>query len=173
MKVSALAGLTMIGLIVATGAFGADPPAASSPPVTIVSGAGSPVSVTAKDLAELPMTKISVSFEGEHGAHHASFEGPLLWNVLAHFGAIGDTKPRDQAHLAVLLTGRDGYTATLALGEVAPAFEGKQVILAERTDGYAIDPAHFRIVVPSDRRGARSVYDLVRIDVVTPSAARH
>ncbi|HEY8290318.1 MAG TPA: hypothetical protein VIG49_13685 [Acetobacteraceae bacterium] len=173
MRVSALAGLTMVGLIMTTGAFAADPPAASSSPVIIISGAGSAASATAKDLAQLPITKVTVAFEGPHGSHPASFEGPLLWGVLEHFGAIDNAKPRDQAHRAVLVTGRDGYTATLALGEIAPAFEGKQVILAEREGGHPIDPAHLRIVVPGDKAGGRSVYDLVRIDVVTPGPAVH
>jgi hypothetical protein len=46
--------------------------------------------------------------------------------------------------------------------------EGKQVTLAERMDGKPLDPAHFRVVVPGDKRSARSVRDVVRIAVMAP-----
>jgi hypothetical protein len=35
------------------------------------------------------------------------------------------------------MTGRDGYAAAIALGEIAPVFEGKQVILTNCVDGHA------------------------------------
>jgi hypothetical protein len=41
---------------------------------------------------------------------------------------------REQVSQSVVILGRDGYRAVLALGEIAPEFEGKQVILAERMD---------------------------------------
>jgi len=50
----------------------------------------------------------------------------------------------------------------------APAFEGKPVILAERTNGQPLGAGHFRIVVPGDRRGGRSVRDVASIAVMSP-----
>ena len=60
---------------------------------------------------------------------------------------------------------RDGYHAVLAVGEIAPEFEAKQVILSERMDGKPLDADHLRVVVPLDKRGSRSVRDVVRIEV--------
>ncbi len=88
--------------------------------------------------------------------------------VLDHAGAIDATKPPDQVRQTVSITGQDGYTAVLALGEIAPAFEGKQATLAERMDGQSFSPEHFRIVVPGDRRGSRGAHDVVRMTVTTP-----
>jgi len=67
-----------------------------------------------------------------------------------------------------VILGRDGYRAVLALAEIAPEFEAKQVILADHIDGKPLDADHLRVVVPLDKRGGRSVGDVVRIEVTTP-----
>ena len=136
--------------------------------IAIGRGTGPESVTTAQQLSELPPVQLSISFETEHGPRQASFEGPLLWTVLDHAGAVDAAKPREQVRQAVRLTGRDGYTAILALGEISPAFENKQVILAERMDGQPLPPGHFRIVVPGDRYGGRSVRDVARIVVTAP-----
>jgi hypothetical protein len=64
--------------------------------------------------------------------------------------------------------GRDGYRAVLALGEIAPEFEGKQVTLAERMDDQPFDAEQLRIIVLLDKRGGRSVWEVARIEVSTP-----
>lgn len=65
-----------------------------------------------------------------------------------------------------MITGRDGYRAVLALGEIAPDFENKSVILANRMDGKPLGAGHPRVVVPLDKRGGRSVRDVMRIPVL-------
>jgi hypothetical protein len=67
-----------------------------------------------------------------------------------------------------VLLGRDGYRAVLALGEIAPESEGKQVILAELMGDQPLDAEQLRIIVPLDKRGGRSVREVVRIEVSTP-----
>ena len=94
------------------------------------------------------------------------FEGPLLWTVLDRTAAVDAPRFHDQVRQIVRLTGGDGYTATLALGEIAPEFENKQVIVAKRLDGQPLAPDHLRVVVPGDKRGGRGVHDLTRITVV-------
>jgi len=75
---------------------------------------------------------------------------------------------REQVSQTVLILGRDGYRAVLALGEIAPEFKGKQVILAERMDDQPLDAEQLRIFVPLDKRGGRSVREVARIEVSTP-----
>jgi len=111
------------------------------------------------------MAKVRVAFLTEHGVHAASFEGPLLWTVLQKAGAVDPAKHRDQVSQWIVIIGRDGYRAVLALGEIAPEFEGKQVLLAERMDGQPLGVDHLRIVVPLDKRGGRSVREVTRIEV--------
>ena len=57
----------------------------------------------------------------------------------------------------------DGYA--VALAEIDPEFEGKQVLLAYRRNGQPIEGNTLRLVVPADRHGGRSVRDVVRIDL--------
>ena len=104
----------------------------------------------------------------EHGAVRA-FEGPLLWTVLSQAGAVDPAKPREQVRRAVLVTASDGYTSVLALGEIAPEFEAKQVILAERVDGAELGFGHWRIVVPGDGRPGRSARDVIKLTVLDPA----
>lgn len=136
--------------------------------ILVTGPTGGDASVTAEALAKLPAVSVTVSFGTEGGQHQASFQGPLLWDVLAQTGAIDASRRREQVRAIVLIEGRDGYTAALAVGEIAPDFEGKQVILAERMDGRPLEPGHWRIIVPADRRGGRSVRDVARIAVTPP-----
>jgi len=99
------------------------------------------------------------------------FEGPLLWTVLEKAGVIDLAKRRDRVSQTIMIVGRDGYHAVLALAEIAPEFEAKQVILVERMDGTPLDADHLRMVVPLDKRGGRSVRDVVRIEVTAQPAA--
>lgn len=72
-------------------------------------------------------------------------------------GVIDPAKHREQVSQMIVILGRDGYRAVLALGEITPEFEAKQVILAERMDRKPLDAYHLRVVVPLDNRGGRSV----------------
>ncbi len=63
------------------------------------------------------------------------------------------------------MTGADGYTVAVAIGEMDPEFEGKSVILAYTKDGQKIPGTGLRLVVPGDQRGGRSVHDMVRVEI--------
>jgi DMSO/TMAO reductase YedYZ molybdopterin-dependent catalytic subunit len=134
--------------------------------VTVTGPGGTAARIGADALAALPRVSTTVAYETDAGPRRVAFEGPLLWDVLVKAGAVDPAAPRKQVRQIVLLEGRDRYTAALALGELAPDFEGKQVILADRMDGAALPPEHWRIVVPGDRRGGRNVRDVARIAVL-------
>jgi DMSO/TMAO reductase YedYZ molybdopterin-dependent catalytic subunit len=51
------------------------------------------------------------------------------------------------------------------MAEIDPAFEGKQILLADQVNGQPMPAGEIRLVVPGDRRGGRSVRDVVRIDI--------
>ena len=140
--------------------------------ITVVGPSGALLNLGLRELAELPTTQVQASFITESGPHSASFEGPLLWAVLQRAGAINPANHREQVSQTIMVLGRDGHRAVLSVGEIAPEFEAKQVILAERIDGKPLDPDHLRIVVPLDKRGGRSVRDVTRIEVAAPSPAQ-
>lgn len=150
-------------------------PALQSAPVaiSIVSVAGVPLLLTAAQIGKLPAVVANIRLETDHGPMQASFAGPLLWTVLNQAPAITLSNPKDAAREVVLITGADGYTAVLALAEIAPMFEGKGVLLATQIDGKPLLPGHFRIIVPGDQRAGRSVRDVVRIAVLPVGATGH
>jgi DMSO/TMAO reductase YedYZ molybdopterin-dependent catalytic subunit len=162
-----LAASAMLVMAAATAPSDAAEPQTGIP---VVGPSKLPVNLSLRELAELPTTQVQTNFLTEDGRHAATFDGPLLWTVLQKVGVINPAKHREQVSQAIIILGRDGYRAILALGEIAPEFEGKQVILAEQMDGKPLDAEHLRVVVPVDKRGGRSVRDVARIEVATPSS---
>lgn len=152
---AALAALSAGALLLAPPARAAD--------LVVAGPDGAAHAVTDAAMAGLPAAVVTAG-DPAHGASHR-FEGPLLWAVLAQAGAVGAAS-HGQVRQYVLLTGQDGYTALLALGEIAPEFGDRPVIVADRMDGQPLGPEHRRVVVPGDKRGGRGVHDLVRVGVV-------
>jgi hypothetical protein len=113
---------------------------------------------------QLPGIDEKVSFLTGHGPEEAAYTGALLWSVLEHAAMLGGDRRARRRH-TIVVTGRDGYAAALALAEIDPEFEGKQVLLAYRRNGQPIERNALRLVVPGDRHGGRSVRDVVRIDL--------
>jgi len=132
----------------------------------VVQRAGqAPALLTPERVAALAPITQHVVFATEHGTRQADWTGPLLWNVLTAAGAVDPAKPAEAVRLTVRVTGADGYVATLALAELAPDFAAKPIQLADRLDGAPLAGHALRLVVPGERRGGRSVRDVVRIDV--------
>jgi molybdate transport system substrate-binding protein len=151
-------------------AHGFDPVALAEPappsPGLLVQRAGQASHViTADRIGELKPVTQTVSFATEHGERQAEWTGPLLWDVLTASGAVDGMKPPDQVRLAVRVTGADGYTAVIAMGEIAPQFAGHPVQIADHLNGAPLPDHALRLVVPGDKRGGRSVRDVVRIDI--------
>ncbi len=118
-------------------------------------------------LAQMPSVKTHVSFLTEHGTETADYTGATLWSVLQQLGLVTSANPRDREKQAIVVTGHDGYAIVLAMAEIDPAFEGKQIVLADQVNGHPLPAGEIRLVVPGDRRGGRSVRDVARIDIRT------
>lgn len=116
-------------------------------------------------LAALKPVTQRVGFLTEHGEQQNEWTGPLLWDVLAAAGATSSIKPGEQVRLSVRVTGADGYTAVVALAEISPQFADGPIQLADHLNGRSLPDHGLRLVVPGDRRGGRSVRDVVRIDI--------
>ncbi len=137
-----------------------------------ISGGGNAGSVPPAELAQWPAVQVNAMFGTANGVLKASFTGPLLWIVLCDARAVDPTKPRALVRAYAVITGADGYSTVLALGEIAPMFEGKQVILAETMNGKPLPPGQFRLIVPGDQRGGRDVKNVTRITVLTIPATK-
>ncbi len=118
-----------------------------------------PRALARADLAALPRVTVTLT----HDKRRASYTGALLWTIV---NAAAPTElPGDRTHVrhTILAHGRDGYAAALAIGELDPNLEGKQVLVAYEQDGKALPTP--RLVVPGEAHPARSVKDLVAVEV--------
>jgi hypothetical protein len=143
------------------------PPSALADPVRALElriGGRAPQRLTLDEINRLPVTEAEMPVPEGHGTNRTRYAGVLLWTLLQQAGLEG-VRPRDRVRQVVKITGQDGYAAVLALGEIDPTFEGKQVLVATTADGRPIGIGSLRLVVPGDRRGGRSVRDVAQVEV--------
>ena len=116
------------------------------------------------ELEAFPATTVEVAYASAKGPQRSSYTGVLLWALLAAAAPVDESGPHSHLRHTLLAQGRDGYGVALAIGELDPEFEGKQVLIAYAQDGKPL-AGLLRLVVPSDARAGRSVRDLVSIEV--------
>jgi DMSO/TMAO reductase YedYZ molybdopterin-dependent catalytic subunit len=118
-----------------------------------------------EDIGGMPRASVEVSEEGTPKKH----EGVWLAGILAKSGApMGEHLRGKELASYVLATARDGYQVVFALAEIDPVFREQQILLADSVDGQPLFPYQgpLRLVVTGDKRGARSIRMLTRIEVV-------
>jgi hypothetical protein len=129
-----------------------------------------PLPITLSDLKALP--HVTVTFHNSHTNAEETYSGVRLADLLQKLGAPLGSELRGKA-LAdyVVATGSDGYQSVLALGEIDPQFHPGEVIVADTMDGKPLDPhsGPFKLVVTEDKRPARSVRNLVQIELRSAS----
>jgi ABC-type molybdate transport system substrate-binding protein len=121
--------------------------------------------ISQERVAALPRFTQRVGFMSSHGEQQSEWTGPTLWDVLVAAGAVDPTKVAEQVRLVIHITGADGYVAAVALAEIAPQFAGRPIQIADAMNGAPLPDHGLRLIVPGERRGGRSVRDVVRIDV--------
>ena len=123
------------------------------------------VKVTAEDLAKMQRHSATVE---EHGKP-VKYEGVWLHDVLAGLGVPFGEALRGKALSSYMLgTARDGYAVVYTLSEMDTAFGPGDLMLADKADGKPLsdNQGPLRIVAPHDKKPARSLRMLERIDVV-------
>jgi len=142
----------------------AAPAAAQAPAGVAIALSGKiahPRSLAVSDLA--PAVTVEVPASGKPDAPKTSFGGALLWPLLDAAGWVDAPGRKTHLQHVILARGRDGYAVALAIAEIDPGFEGKQVLIATTQDGKKL--AAPELVVPGDKRAGRRVHDLVGIEV--------
>jgi DMSO/TMAO reductase YedYZ molybdopterin-dependent catalytic subunit len=116
------------------------------------------------------MSQKTISFHNVHTKADETYSGVSLIDLLASMG-VPHGKDLHGKGLSeyIVATGSDGYKAVLALAEVDPEFHPGDVIVADAMDGKPLDAQNgpFKLVVTEDKRPARSVRNLVSIEVKT------
>ncbi|MBB6241059.1 molybdopterin-dependent oxidoreductase [Rhodanobacter sp. MP1X3] len=116
-------------------------------------------------LATLPRVSVQAS---EHGVS-GTWSGVSLSTILTAAGVpLGEALRGKNMTLYVRIIAADGYRVVYALAELDPQFRDEPVILADQHDGKPLDTKEgpFRVVAPTDKRPARWIRQVVRIDVL-------
>jgi DMSO/TMAO reductase YedYZ molybdopterin-dependent catalytic subunit len=131
-----------------------------------VSGAvKNPLALTEHDLSELPQAAATLN---EHGKP-VHYEGVLVSDILKKAGAPAGEELHGKAlPTYVIGKGRDGYEVVYPLAELDPGFTDGKALVANKTDGKALPESAgpFRLVAPGDKKMARSVRMLEKLEVV-------
>lgn len=131
-----------------------------------ISGSAAPVEIAAATLAALPQHVAEAFFHG--GAQRCT--GPRLDAVLASAGVASGVELRGEAlRQVVRAEGADGYAVVFAVGDLDPLLGNATVVVARQCNGKDLvaDEGPYRLLADGDRRGARSVRQLVRLSVHT------
>ena len=123
------------------------------------------VKVTAEDLAKMQRRTATVN---EHGKQ-VEYQGVWLHDVLAGMGVpFGDALRGKALSSYMLATARDGYAVVYTLTEMDTAFGPGDLMLADKANGKPLPETQgpLRIIAPHDKKPARSLRMLERIDVV-------
>ena len=141
-------------------------PAQEAPPTVQVTGAvKQALTLSADDLAKMP--RASVRTTG-HGIQTV-YDGVWLHEVLKKAGVPQGSELRGKALAGyVLAQAQDGYQVVFSMGELDPALIDNEILLADTANGKPTfgSQGRFRLVVPKDKPGARSVRMLTRLEVV-------
>lgn len=119
-------------------------------------------------LQSLPHKTVTV--HNPHTNADETYSGVPLIELLKQVGApTGHDVHGKALSEYVVATGSDGYQAVLALAEVEPDFHPGDVLVADTMDGKPLDAKSgpFKLVVTEDKRPARSVHNLVSIELKT------
>ncbi len=146
-------------------AFAAGLMAQQAPSVAVTGAVKQPLTLAAKDLAAMPRTTVAVT---DHGKS-VTYEGVLLYEVLLKAGApLGSELSGKALASYVLASAKDGYQVVYTLTEIDPAFTDSRILLADAADGNPLPATQgpFRLVVPNEKKGARSIRMLERIEVI-------
>lgn len=124
-----------------------------------------PVTLETHMLAELPRTRAVLQ---DHGKQ-VNYEGVPLHDVLARGGVdFGKGLRGKLLSSYVTAIGSDGYQVVFSLADFDSTITNSGIILADQREGKPLD-AHegpLRVIVPQDKKPARSVRLLKEIDVV-------
>jgi DMSO/TMAO reductase YedYZ molybdopterin-dependent catalytic subunit len=124
-----------------------------------------PLKLTAADIAALPRFTVRAK---EHSGEEAAFEGVALIEVLKMAGVkFGESMRGKAFSIYVVVKAADNYQVVFAPPELDPAFTDRIVLLADKKNGAPLSTAEgpLRIVVPSEKRQARWVRNVLSISV--------
>jgi len=135
----------------------------SSPSIVVSGDVKQPLTLSSSDLAGMPRATVTTNNNGIARV----YEGVWLSDVLKKAGVqIGGLRGPTLA-VYVVASASDGYQVVFSIGELDPEMTDAEFLLADKADGKPLfgEDGSFRLVVPKDKRGARSVRMLSKLEV--------
>lgn len=151
----------VLGLLAASCLAAQDAPAT----VQVTGAVKQALTLSADDLAKMPRATVKTT----SGGMETVYEGVWLHDVLKKAGVPQGGELRGKALSSyVLAEAQDGYQVVFSLGELDPSFIDNEILLADTANGKPLFgvQGRFRLVVPKDKPGARSIRMLTKIEVV-------
>jgi DMSO/TMAO reductase YedYZ molybdopterin-dependent catalytic subunit len=140
-------------------------PAQETTAIQVTGAVKQALTLSAADLAKMPRASVRTSNNGIETV----YEGVWLHDVLKMAGVPQGSELRGKALAGyVLAEAQDGYQVLFSLGELDPSIIDNEILLADTANGKPLFGAQgrFRLVVPKDKPGARSVRMLTKLEVV-------
>jgi|SRR5580692_1615428 hypothetical protein len=140
---------------------------ASAQQLTVQDESGKKTVLTAPEIEGLPRVKVTTGAFSAAAA--ATFEGVALRAVLEKAGVgLGETLKGKRMASCLLVEATDGYRVVIALPEIDPAFNDKQMVLAFLKDGKRLNDKEgpYRLVIPDEKRMARWVRQVTTLRIV-------
>src|SRR5689334_10601889 len=139
--------------------------AQSAPSISVTGAVRQPLMLTAADLAQMPRASVKAT----NNSFGIVYEGVWLSDVLKKAGVPLGGELRGAALSSyVIASASDGYQVLFSLGELDPDLTDGQILLADTANGKPLPPegGAFRLVLPKDKIGTRSVRFLTKLEVV-------
>jgi hypothetical protein len=133
--------------------------------IQITGAAKQAVTLSAGDLAKMPRASVHTTSKGIE----TKYDGVWLHEVLKRAGVLEGAELRGKALTTyVLAEAEDGYQVIFSLVELDPAFIDNEILVADTANGKPLSGGQgsFRLIVPKEKVGARSVRMLTKLDVV-------
>jgi DMSO/TMAO reductase YedYZ molybdopterin-dependent catalytic subunit len=137
----------------------------SAPSVQVTGAVKNGLTLSAEDLGKMPRASVRTTSNGVETV----YEGVWLHEILKKAGVPQGSELRGKALTSyVLAEAQDGYQVVFSLAELDPSFVDGQILVADTANSKALSGAQgrFRLVVPKDKHGSRSVRMLGKLEVV-------
>jgi DMSO/TMAO reductase YedYZ molybdopterin-dependent catalytic subunit len=136
-----------------------------APSIVVTGEVKQPLTLIAADLAKMPRAAVTTT----NNTITASWGGVWLSEILKKAGVPLGPELRGKALTTyVTVSASDGYQVLFSLGELDPTMTDAQILVADTANGKSLieEGESFRLIIPKDKQGARSVRMLTRIEVV-------
>jgi hypothetical protein len=138
--------------------------APSAPKLPVTGDIAAPLAI---DLSGMPRQTATLLDEATN--RRVSYQGVPLTEILKKAGLPQGKELRGKAlAIYILAKAEDGYQVVFGLGELDPELTGSKVIVAGQREGQPLNrhEGPLRLVVDGDRRPARSVRLLEKLEIV-------